>query len=84
MNSLMCAYGGWHRWITLGINIFGQFQCIRVGEVGVGWCHCQDEAVFLADELHNHVPDLVLDICRLVTDRHLGDARQIYEGQVQH
>ena len=41
-------------------------------------------ACVLADELHDHVLDLVLDIWGLVPHRHLGDTREVDEGQVQH
>lgn len=73
-----------HTWLTLWVNIFGQFECIRVGQVSVGWRDCQDETVFLTDELHDHVSYLVLYVSWLVAYRHLGDTRQVHESQVQH
>lgn len=73
-----------HAWLTLWVNIFGQLECIRVGQVSVGWRDSKDETVFLTDILHDHVSYLVLYVCWLVAYRHLGDARQVHESQVQH
>lgn len=72
------------RWPTLRIDVFGQFESIRVGQVSVGGCNSQDEAALPADELHYHVPDLLLDVDRLVSHGHLGDTRQVDQSQVQH
>lgn len=68
--------------ITLWVDIFGQFKCIRVGQVSVGRCDSQDETVFLADVLHDQVSYAVLYVCRLVSYRHFGDARKVHECQV--
>lgn len=70
--------------LTLWINVLCQFESIRVGQISVGWSDGQDQAAFSADELHNHVPDLLLDVHRLVSNGHLSDPRQVDESQVQH
>lgn len=70
--------------LTLRINFLCQFESVRVGQVSVSRSDGQDQAALSGDELHNHVPDLLLDVHRLVSDRHLGDPRQVDESQVQH
>ena len=69
---------------TLRIDLLGQLEGIRVGQVHVGRGDGKDEAAFPADELQDHVLDLVLNILGLVPHGHLGDAWQVDEGQVQH
>lgn len=68
----------------MGVDLLGQLEGIRVGQVHVGGRHGEDEAALPADELQDHVLDLVLNVWRLVPHRHLGDAREVDEGQVQH
>lgn len=70
--------------ITLWVDLLGDLQSVRVGQVSVGGCDGQDEAALLVDELQQHLPDLVLDVRRLVSDGHFGHPRKIDEGQVQH
>lgn len=70
--------------LTLWIDVLCQFESVRVGQVSVSRSDCQDQAALSGDELHNHVPDLLLDVHRLVSDRHLRDPRQVDESQVQH
>lgn len=60
---------------TLRVDLLGDLQSVRVGQVSVGRRDGQDEAALLGDELHQHVPDLVLDVLRLVSDGHFGHAR---------
>lgn len=70
--------------LTLRVHVLGQLESVRVGQVGVGWSDGQDQAALPGDELHDHVPDLLLDVGRLVAHGHLGDPRQVDERQVQH
>lgn len=69
--------------LTLGVHVFSQFQGVRVGQVSVGRSDGQDQAALSADELHDHVPDLLLDVDGLVPHRHLSDPRQVDESQIQ-
>lgn len=73
-----------HQCLTLRVDVFGQLKGVGVGEVTGGRHDGQDEAVFVAHILHDHVPDLVLDVFGLVADGQLGDARQVHQGEVQH
>lgn len=61
--------------LTLGVNVLRQFQGVRVCQVSVGWSDSQDQAALSGDELHDHVPDLLLNVCRLVSNWHLSDPR---------
>ncbi len=70
--------------ITSLIDLCSQLECITVGQIGIGCRDCQNDTVGLTDILKDHVLDLVLNITRLVTHWHLGDARQVNNGQVQH
>lgn len=72
------------KFLTLRIHVLSQFEGVRVGQVGVGGSDGKDEAALTADELHDHVSDLLLDVWRLVSHGHLGDPRQIDQRQVQH
>lgn len=69
---------------TLRIDFLGHLERIRVGQIHVGRRDGKDEAALPADELQDHVLDLVLDVLRLVPNRHFGDSREVDEGQVQH
>lgn len=68
----------------MGVDFFGKLQGVAVGEIGVRWCDCQDEAGLPLDELHDHAADLRLDVHRLVADGHLRQTRQVDQRQVQH
>lgn len=70
--------------VTLWVDLLGQLEGVRVGQVHVGRGDGENEAALPADELQDHVLDLVLDIWGLVPHRHLGDTREVDEGQVQH
>lgn len=76
----------WHAncTLTLGVDLFGNLQSVRVGQIGVGRGHGQHQAVLLGDKLHQHVSNLGLDVRRLVAHRHLGHPRQVHQGQVEH
>lgn len=73
-----------HPCLTLGVHILRQFQGIRVGQVSVGRGDGQDQAALSGDELHDHIPDLLLDVRGLVSDWHLCDPRKVDESQVQY
>ena len=62
---------------TCGVDFFGQLEGVGVGEVAIGGGDSQDQRVLASDELHEHVLDLELNVCWLVTHWHLGQARQI-------
>lgn len=70
--------------VTLRVNVFGQLKRIWVGQVSVSGRDSQNKTVFLTDVLHDYVSYLVLYVCRLVSHRYFGDARQVHESQVQH
>ena len=69
---------------TLGVHLLGDLEGVGVSQIGVGGRDRQDEAALLADELQQHVSDLVLNVHGLVTHRHLRHAREVDQGQVQH
>lgn len=69
--------------LTIGINRLGQIKSIRGGEISVGGGDSQDEAGLLTNELHDHVPDLLFNVGRLVAHRDLGQTRQVDERDVQ-
>ena len=68
---------------TVRINRLGQIKRVRGGQVCVGRRDGQDEAGLLGDELHDHVPDLGLNVHRLVAHRDLGQAGQVDQRYVQ-
>ncbi len=70
--------------VTIWVYRFGQVERIRGGKVGVGRRDGQDETGLLADELHDHVADLLLDVDRLVSHRDLGQSRQVNQGYVKY
>lgn len=41
---------------------------------------CENDALGVGDVLLDHLPDLLLDVLRLVADGNTGDAREIDEG----
>ena len=61
--------------LTLWVHLLGDLQSVRVGQVSVGRGDGQDQTALLGDELHQHVPDLVLNVYRLVSDGNLGHSR---------
>jgi len=70
--------------LTLWVHLLGDLQSVRVGEVSVGRCDGQDQTAVLADELHQHISDLVFYVDRLVSDGNLSHSRKVNQGQVQH
>lgn len=43
-----------------------------------------DLRVRLGDVVEHQVLDLLLNVCGLVADRHLGQTREVDEGEVKH
>ena len=66
---------------SLRVDFSRQLQPIRVRQILVARRDRQNDATRLRDILKQHISDLLLDILRLITDRHLGDTGQIDEGQ---
>ena len=66
------------------IDLARQLERVRVGQVGVCRRHGQYETIVARHKLQYHALDLLLDVDRLVADRHLGDARQVDQRQVEH
>jgi len=69
--------------LTLRVDLFGDLEGVGIGEVCVGRRDGEDEAVLFADELQQHVPDLNLNVWRLITHWNLRHARQIDQRQIQ-
>ena len=69
---------------TLGIDLFGDLERVRVGEVGVRGGNGEDEAALATDELKEHVPYLDLNISGCGRHRDLGHPRQVNQGQVEN
>jgi len=67
---------------TIRIDGFGEVERVRGSEIRVGGRDGEDEAGLLGDELHDHVPDLGLDVDGLIAHGDLGEARQIDERDV--
>lgn len=70
--------------LTLWVHLFSDLQSVRIGQVRVGRGDGQDQTALLGYELHQHIPDLVLDVDGLVADSHLSHSRKVDQGQVQH
>lgn len=70
--------------LTLWIHIFGQFKSIRVSQIHVSGCDSQDETILSADELHDHVSDLVFNVRGLISHRYFSYAWKIYQSEVQN
>jgi len=69
---------------TLRVDLPGEVEAVRVGKIGVGGRHSQNNRVLLGDELDAHVPDLLLNVLGLALDGDLGHARKIDQGEVKH
>jgi len=70
--------------LTLRINVFGQFKSIGVSQIHVSGCDSKDETILSADELHDHVSDLVFNVRRLISHWYFSYAWKIYQSQVQN
>mmetsp|Transcript_160689 Transcript_160689/g.390342 ORF Transcript_160689/g.390342 Transcript_160689/m.390342 type:complete len:229 (-) Transcript_160689:13-699(-) len=69
---------------ALRIDLERHLERIRVGDVSVRRSHGKDHRRGVRDVLAAHRTNLCLDICGLISHRHLGDARQVNHRQVQH
>ena len=69
---------------TLRINRLCHGEGVGSCQVSVGRSDSQDETGLLADELHDHVLDLLLDVHWLVPDCDPRQARQVDQGDVQN
>lgn len=70
--------------LTIRVHFPGQLERFRRGEICVGCGDGQDDGVGVGHILHAQLADLELNIRRLVPDRHLGHARKVDQGQVDH
>lgn len=70
--------------LTLWIHVFGQFKSIRVSQIHVSGCDSQDETILSADELHDHVSDLVFNVRGLISHWYFSYAWKIYQSEVQN
>ena len=66
---------------SLWVHLPSHLQSVRVGQIGVGGGDSEDDGVWLGDESHEHVTDLLLDIARLVADWDLGETGKVDQGQ---
>jgi len=64
----------------LRIDLSRQLQSIRVRQILVTRRDRQNDTTRLRNILQQHIPDLLLDILRLITNGHFGHTRQINEG----
>ena len=69
---------------TIRIDLLGQHKSIGCCQICVGRGDGQDQASVLSDELHQHIPDLTLNVRRLITNWDLGQAGQINESNIKH
>ncbi len=70
--------------VTIWVNGFCKVKGIGSSQIRVGWGDSQNETSLLADELHDHVSDLGLDVCWLIANRNLGESRKVNQGDVKH
>lgn len=70
-----------NRALTFGIDFTCQLQPIGVRQICVGCSDRKDDTSWPRDVLQEHILDLLLDIAGLVADGHLGQTRQIDEGE---
>ncbi|GIX63589.1 pentatricopeptide repeat-containing At4g19890 isoform X1, putative [Babesia caballi] len=66
------------------VHLSRHLEAVRGRDVRVRRRQRQDDARRLPNVLHDHVAYLLLNVVRLVVDRNLGDARQVYQRQVHH
>lgn len=65
----------------LRIHISGHLQPIRIRQIRIRRRHSQDDRIRLADEFQQHLPDLPLDVPRLIPHGDLCQPGQIDQGQ---
>ena len=69
---------------TFGVCLLGYHECIRCGDIYVSRSNCQNEAGLAINVRVDHFPDLVGNVCRLISHGYLGQTRQINEGDVKN
>ena len=62
------------------INFSRQLQPVRVCQILITRRDRQNDTTRLRNILQEHIPDLLLDILRLIANRHLGHTRQVDES----
>ena len=67
--------------VTLRIYFTGKFETIGVCQVCIGGGDGKDDGIRFSDVFENHVANLFLNILWLISDRYLGEPRQIDEGE---
>ena len=65
---------------SLRIDFSRQLQTVRVRQILITRRDRQNDTARLRNILQQHIPDLFLDILRLITNGHFGHTRQIDEG----
>lgn len=58
-------------WVPSTTHLSGHLERIAVREVCVRRSHGQDNGIRIVDVLHAHAADLLLDVGRLISSRHL-------------
>ena len=66
---------------TLWVNFASHFQTVRVGQIGISSSDGENDSVGLGNEPHQHVPDLLFDISRLVTNGYFGQTGQVDQSE---
>ena len=69
---------------TVGIGVARQLERLGRGEVGVGRRDGEYDRVGVVQVGEQHLAYLLLDVSRLVADRHLGHARQVDQSERDH
>lgn len=69
--------------LTIRVDLTGQFQCVRSGQVWVRRRHAQNQRVRVGDEGQDHLLNLSLNIFRLVTYWHLGKEKNVWNKAKQ-
>jgi len=69
---------------TIRIDNSSHLVSIQVCKIWIPWRHCENETGRSFDIRHNHGSNLSLDIQRMVTNRNLGDAKEIHKCNVEN
>jgi len=67
---------------AFGIDLTSQLQRIGIRNVSIRCGDSNNDRILLSNVLHRHLPNLTLNIRRLIPNRHFGDARQINQSQI--
>ena len=70
--------------LTWWVNLLGKLEGIWGSQIRVSWSDSQNQRVLSRYKLHEHVPNLELDVRGLVTDRDLRETRQVNQRQIQY